>query len=238
MRLTPFISLRCVLSSTLLFIAGPLRTSQTHLHHRLHPVWSLSSFSTGSRGRRKPVEEKRCRDRTTEGAHVSSHSGEAAKVSSCVVLWSSSSLLKSSSAAVRVVAWCCYWEATSAEGEGSRARCAVPRAVSNEFVWGADRRDDFAVTHFGLCASVDPRQCWQMGMWRKKKPLVFRFNLMQTPVHCCNVLNKNDTLFLDLRHMNKDCCNPVYPHFSGTPGGQFSPNLKTCTGKKYFKSLH
>lgn len=38
------------------------------------------------------------------GAHVSSHSGEAAKVSSCVVLWSSSSLLKSSSAAVRAAA--------------------------------------------------------------------------------------------------------------------------------------
>lgn len=47
-----------------------LRTSQTHLHHRLHPVWSLSSFSTGSCRRRKPGEEKRCRDQTVEGPRL------------------------------------------------------------------------------------------------------------------------------------------------------------------------
>lgn len=49
-----------------------LRTSQPHhhLHQRLHPVWSLSSFSTGSRGRRKPREEKRCGTKRWQGPHL------------------------------------------------------------------------------------------------------------------------------------------------------------------------
>lgn len=46
-------------------------------------------------------------------------------------------------------------EGQRAEGEGSTAQGAVPRAVSNKFMQGADRKNDFAVTYFGLCVSVD-----------------------------------------------------------------------------------
>lgn len=130
-----------------------LRTSQPHHHHhRLHPVWSLSSFSTGSRERRKPGEEKRCD--TNDGGPMSfCDPSEAARVSSCAGPRSSSKLLRSSSAAVRAGAWCCYREETSAEGEGSGAQRAVPQAASNEFMLGADAKDDFVVTHF-RCVSL------------------------------------------------------------------------------------
>lgn len=39
--------------------------------------------------------------------------------------------------------------------EGSGARRAVPQAASNEFTLRADREDDFVVTHFGECVSID-----------------------------------------------------------------------------------
>lgn len=152
-----------VLSSTLLFIAGPSEPPSliiifiiAYILSDPSPAFQLAAAGEESQETRKGAGQN------YGGAHVFSYSWGAAKVSSCVGLRSSSKLLKSSSAAVRAVAWCCYWEAKSAEGEGSRTQRAVPQAASNEFMFRADRKDDFAVTHFGLWYSTDSWQCLQI----------------------------------------------------------------------------
>ncbi len=152
------------LSSILLFIAGPSEPPRLLILIIILIAYiqadSSSSFSTGEESQQK----RKGTGPNYREAHVFLRLREAAKVSSCAVPRSSSKLLRSSSAAVRAAAWCCYWEAESAEGEGSRAQRAVPRAASNEFMFRAKRKDDFAVTLFCLRVSVESWQCWQMGI--------------------------------------------------------------------------
>lgn len=115
-----------VLSSTLLFIAGPSEPPSLIIIFIIAYILSDPSppFQLAAAGE-ESQEKRKGAGRSYGGAHVFSHSWEVAKISSCAGLRSSSKLLRSSSAAVRAVAWCCFWEAESAEGEGSRAQRAV-----------------------------------------------------------------------------------------------------------------
>ena len=153
-----------------------LRTSQPHHlhHHRLRPVWSLSSFSTGSRGRRKPGEEreKRCGDQTT-----------AVPTSfSAVFFFFREKLPKSPAAQCREARPNCWGarlqlselrlDVVSKRQRVQRERAAelsVPSHKPLQMSSCKERRreDDFAVTHFDLRVSVESWQWWQTEVYKE-----------------------------------------------------------------------
>lgn len=118
-----FILLHRALSFHIVIYSRSLRTTQTHLHHRLHPVWSLSSFSTGSRQRkRKGVGTKT----TKRGAHIFSHLATKLPASPAVrCCGAHPGCWGASSAAVRAAAWCCYRGAES-RGRGQHSSGCRP----------------------------------------------------------------------------------------------------------------
>lgn len=161
-----------------------LRTSQTHHphhhhHRRLHPVWCLSSFSTGSRRRRKPAEEKRCGTRLQKGP-----TSFFVFVKSCHSLqlclrrgarpncWGAP--LQLSELRLDVVA-----ETQRVQRErAAELSASSHRPLQMSSCWEQIQKDDFAVTHFGLRVSVDSWQTTEVFKAQFKADSGSRFSVI------------------------------------------------------------